>query len=130
MVEWETFAIVAGIISLAGGTVATYYKGVIQKKDEYKTLELAFTELKTRFDIFWKVIEAELPKILIRPTHKETDELLFKMAAHKLSVEENRKLKEMLRKELNETNIDSGRAVSYVLIIARLETLLKDFDKR
>lgn len=115
---------ILALVGVAGGWVANHYRSVIGQNAKIHEIEIAVGDVRTRFDIFWKVIEQELPKILVRPTHKEMDELLYKLAENKISDEEIQKLKEMMREELDQgiSKEDSGRALSYVIMLARLES--------
>lgn len=85
--------------------------------------------MQTRFDIFWKVIEAELPKILVRPTHKDMDELLFKLSEGKMSAEEARKLIEMIDEEIHSGEVlaeNKGQAIGLAIVKARLLSKFKE----
>lgn len=127
--------ILAGLIGF-GVAVATYFRGVIHQNQKIHALELELattkhtlilelTTVKTRFDVFWTVIEKELPKVLIKPHRKDIDELLKKMQSREgLTEQEKMAMKEKMREALNEgiSDVDSGLALGYALLIARIES--------
>ena len=118
-----------GILGIAAGVigmcvaVATYFRGVIAQNAKIHALELDLNTVKTQFNVFWAVIEKELPKVLIKETTPHIDVLLRKMQT-KEGLTENEKitLKGMLQYELDSGigEIDSGRALGYALLIARI----------
>jgi len=139
-----------GILGITGGiialcvAVATYFRGVIQQNQKINaieqetnkrihTLELDLRAVQTRFDVFWAVIEKELPKILIRTDTPDIDNLLRKMEEGTITTEEKQQLKEMMREELTKYNEDDGRneaiRFGYVFIIAGLESELAAQEK-
>lgn len=128
---WITFGIA---IATLLGMVATYFRGVISQnkkiEDYHKDiservhkLELQFNTMDTRFNVFWTVIEKELPKVLIRPHFPEIDALLIKMKHKGLTVSEKEELANKMRTVLEEDedigNVDSGLKLGYALLIAR-----------
>jgi hypothetical protein len=78
----------------------------------------------TKFNVFWSVIEKELPKVLIKPHREDIDQLLKKMQHEGLTEQEKLEMKEKMREALNEgiSNVDSGLALGYALLIARIES--------
>lgn len=118
-----------GIIGIIGGmiglavAVATYFRGVIQQNAKIHTLELDLNTVKTQFNVFWAVIEKELPKVLIKETTPHIDVLLRKMQTKQgLTEDEKITLKNMMQYELDSGigEVDSGRALGYALLIARI----------
>ena len=118
-----------GILGIAGGViglcvaVATYFRGVIQQNAKIHTLELDLNTVKTQFNVFWAVIEKELPKVLIKETTPHIDVLLRKMQSKQgLTEDEKLTLKNMMQYELDSGigEVDSGRALGYALLIARI----------
>lgn len=118
-----------GILGIAAGVigmcvaVATYFRGVIAQNSKIHALELDLNTVKTQFNVFWAVIEKELPKVLIKETTPHIDVLLRKMQT-KEGLTENEKvtLKAMMQYELDNGigEVDSGRALGYALLIARI----------
>lgn len=116
--------ILAGLIGFAAA-VATYFRGVIQQNAKMYALELDLKLMQTRFDVFWTVIEKELPKILIKPHRLDIDKLLRKMQSQEgLTPDERTEMKVKMRNALDEGigEADSGLALGYALLIARIES--------
>lgn len=137
--EFFSLPVIISLVTLfgmVGGFIANHYRSVIGQNqkiydfqvatnERLKVIEVSATELKTRFNVFWAVIEKELPKILIRPTHKEMDELLEKVSERRANDEELEKLKHMMKEELDAglAKEDAGRALAYVMMLARIEAM-------
>lgn len=126
---------IVSLITVISGLAANHYRSVIgqnerihsirvETTEKIRAIEITAVELKARFDVFWNVVEKELPKILIRPTHKEMDELLIKTAKDNITPDEASKLKKMIKDELDSGlgKEDSGKAVGFVLVLAHLES--------
>ena len=94
-------------------------------EDKIHKLDLDLTSTTTRFSVFWTIIEKELPKILIKPHRLDIDMYLIKMKdGYELSHEEKIDMKNKMREALDEgiSNIDSGLALGYALLVARIES--------
>lgn len=126
-----SFADYQGIIGAIGGiiaigvAVATYFRGVIQQNQKIHTLELELNTIKTQFNVFWTVVEKELPKILIKPHREDIDALLRKMQSKEgLTLGEKIIMKDKMKEALNEGigDVDSGLALGYALLIGRIES--------
>ena len=106
--------------------VATYFRGVIQQNAKIHTLELQMNTTETRFNVFWAVIEKELPKVLIKPHQPEIDAYLRRMhRGEKLTEQEKLDMKEKMKRVLDgdiDGNEDSGLKLGYALLIARIES--------
>jgi hypothetical protein len=86
---------VIGIIIIAVGASGAFYK-----------LREKVNEMSVRQDVIWKIFEEQLPKLLVRPTHKEMDELIEKYTAHEATKEEMIALRDLIEAELNDRNTD------------------------
>lgn len=102
------------LISAVGGALAAFL---------YR-LGNRITAIETKFNIFWSVIEQQLPKVLIRPTHEEVDELLRRMMDGSMSETERMRLVTALKNELDKGlhTTDPHKALAYVFLLARLES--------
>jgi hypothetical protein len=128
----STFQDYQGILGLLGGViglavaVATYFRGVIQQNAKIHAIELEMNTIETRFNVFWAVIEKELPKVLIKPHYLDIDELLSKMQKEELTTEDKKRMTERMEQALNEgvSQKDSGLALGYALLIARFKSEL------
>jgi len=146
-VSLESYSAYFGIGSIlaAVGAVATYFRGkmaqdekivkgfkeqdlrLLQIENKVQEIEVKQTVTDTRFNVFWGVIEKELPKILIRPHTPEIDSYLRKMRdGHCLNNEEKRDIIQRMREIIdNPTNMDDKILVSgYIWVIARFESEL------
>jgi len=88
--------IVGGLIGVASA-VAVYFRGIIQQNEKMHDLqksldsmrleqteklhksEMELLTIKTQFNVFWSVIEKELPKVLLKPHRLDIDFFLAKM---------------------------------------------------
>jgi hypothetical protein len=115
--------LVGGLIGIAIA-VSTYFRGVIQQNAKIHSLELDINTVKTQFNVFWAVIEKELPKILIKPHTPEIDRLMRKLHTEGLDCKERDELEVKLRKALEDglANNDSALAMGYIFMIARFES--------
>lgn len=119
MVELETYiGIALGIVAIAG-------IGYNAARSQFKT-EKELTEQKVRVDILWKIFEQELPKLLIRPSHKEMDVLIEKYVEHKATREELEKLRDLIDEELN-TSTDAVTKLKLSFIKPVLEHNIEHF---
>lgn len=98
----ELELILAGIaIASAGGSIVWgYSKGNLKTAERFAKLHTEVSELTVKLNIIWKIFEQELPKLLIRPTHKEMDELIEKYVEHQATKEDLEKLRDMIDEEL------------------------------
>lgn len=88
-----------------------------------KILErLKSVEIKS--DLFWGLVEKELPKILHSPHTPVFDALLEKMESSNLTNDEKIELKQLLKDEVYHMNPDYGKRLVAVLLLARLEQQL------
>jgi hypothetical protein len=126
--------ILGGIIGIAVA-VATYFRGVIQQNQKIHTIELQMNTMDTKFNVFWSVIEKELPKILIRPHTPEIDAYLRKMEKGESLTEDEKvdlikRMREVLDKRDEEQ--DTSLKLGYAFVIARIESELatKEFQQQ
>src|SRR6266540_2185345 len=131
--------IVGGLIGVASA-VAVYFRGIIQQNEKMHDLqksldsmrleqteklhksEMELLTIKTQFNVFWSVIEKELPKVLLKPHRLDIDFFLAKMKeGRELSEEEKEAMKEKMLQALEE-GIPDDMKLGYILIIARVES--------
>lgn len=78
--------------------------------------------LKKQGDLFWGLIEQQMAKALIRPTHIELDRLLERLVrGEELTQDQERRLMEMLRDVVDDKEEVSGvRAMGATILAIRL----------
>ena len=81
-------------------------------------------EVKT--DLFWGLVEKELPRILHSPHTPEFDLLLEKMMADTLNRDEIAELEARLRVEIEFNNPDYGKRLVAILLLARVQQKLSE----
>lgn len=132
---WLNWIITIGTLL---GMVATYFRGVISQNKHIESIKeelferLTDVEKKqittdTRFNVFWTVVEKELPKVLLRLHTPEIDKYLRKIQnGEQLTPEERRNMKDMMRQVLDKTidnpETDTGLKLGYALLLAKLES--------
>jgi hypothetical protein len=122
----EYLPLVSVVISIAG-LLFTYF-GFIQKQQERAiALEKRMTQIETKVDLFWKVVETNVGQLLKSPTHTEKDTLLDKLAHRSLDIPEAEKLRGILTDEMQLQGRSNG-VIAYALIIARLEQVLYELE--
>lgn len=80
--------------------------------------------LETKMDLFWKVIEQNVTRIIKDyPTNLKKDVLLDKMAKRELSLDEAYLLRTILHGE-----IDAGEreTLAHILVLGRIEQIISD----
>lgn len=78
--------------------------------------------LKKQGDLFWGLIEQQMAKALIRPTHIELDRLLERLVrGEELAPDQEHRLVEMLREVVNDKEEIAGvRAMGATILAIRL----------
>lgn len=78
--------------------------------------------VKRQGDLFWGLIEQQMAKALIRPTHIEMDKLLERLVkGEELTPSQEQRLVEMLREVVNDKNEVAGvRAMGATILAIRL----------
>lgn len=106
MAEIETIISIAlGVVAIAtvGYSVAKGQFSAEKKQSEkYQNLSNDVNALSIKVGVIWKIFEEQLPKLLVRPTHIEMDELIEKYVAHEATKEEMMLLSNLMEKELEE----------------------------
>lgn len=82
--------------------------------------------LETKTDLFWKIVETEVAERLKSPAHKRKDDLLDKMKAHSLTLEEAEELAEIVKAEYNNPHERKHIELGYILVIGRLEQIMHE----
>jgi len=103
-------------------------KDVRKEIDEIKRSIEPLPKLAAQSEIFWRIVEKDLSKMLTRPTHKRIDELLKKMEERTLEGAEPEELIGRIRENLNFLD-KTSQFLSY-LVIARLEQLKGEVTQR
>jgi hypothetical protein len=95
-------------------------------------IEKNVTELKTRIDIFWKVLEPHLATIIHSPQHVLRDNLIDKMISSNIQLNELKTLINLLREALKEEqfNPDKGKRFAFAFLLARSCELTFMLEKR
>lgn len=84
--------------------------------------------LETKTEVFWRMAEKQMAKMLKQPTHRRKDDLLDKIIDDvPLTFEEAVELRTILRNE-----IDGARELklTYTFMLGRLEIIIQDLQKR
>lgn len=82
--------------------------------------------IETKLDLFWKVVEQNIPRLLKRPTHKRMDDLLDKMSMGGLNGDHSEAKELILLLEEDLKQQDSTRVLATTLILARLHQLVEN----
>lgn len=80
------------------------------------------TKLETQMSPFWKMLEAELPKLIHSPHTPDLDNLLDKMSKGKLSIGEYRNLRDKLKIEMEDS--DTAKKIAIILLLVRLDQII------
>jgi len=87
------------------------------------------TSLETKTDLFWKIIEGNVVKLLkTYPTNIDKDILLDKLSNGELVITEAERLRTVLSNELENTK--KNNKLAYILVVARLEILLTEIKNK
>ena len=120
MVEIETFiGIALGIVAIAtvGYSIA---KGQFRSEQRHSNtaqkLESELLSIKLKVDVIWRIFEEQLPKLLIRPTHKELDMLIEKYTEHQATREEMIRLRDLIDEELEK---ETDKTITMVILFMK-----------
>lgn len=122
IVDWTQLGIIMGFVTIAGGIVATYFKGVIKSNKDLNALEIKQNErhaetckqlaaIDVKVSVFWTYLESNLPNILKRPIHKQMDQLLDKFKLKIITRAELIELKPLVQALLKEDMITNKEMV-------------------
>lgn len=91
-------------------------------------IDRRLTKVETMIGPFWKMVEDKLPEILHSPdpAHKQMDDLLEKFMKKDITDEELCDLHQLMAAKINSVN--PGRQVQYMLLMARIEQIIKERD--
>jgi hypothetical protein len=116
----ETISVMLSIGALLVAAIGgswTYFCVIVAMRERLATLE-------TKIDVFWRLVEVELPKRLkTYPTHIEKDILLDKLTHRELTLDEAVHLRTILQSEIEGGNKEN-LLIAYVLVIGRLEQII------
>lgn len=110
--------LIAVLVSLAG-ILGKYYKSISSMKER-------LTRLETKMELFWKIVENNVGRLLKSPRQPRKDELLDKLSGNSLNREEAAELKEILEREFAKKGKRSQLSLAYILALGRLEQVLFD----
>lgn len=115
-----TEIVVAVIIAVIGWIII--YVGWISK------LADRLARLETKTDLFWKVVEEKVVDMIRSPTHYFKDLLLSKLQDGTIEEEEAKELRAILDTDFKEEVNNSPKCLAYVLVMARINTILYEFE--
>lgn len=110
---------ILSIISVVVGFVVQYYVVINKLQERLK-------EVEVKSDLFWKIVEKEIPRLLHSPHTPKLDLLLEKMENNKLDLCEAKELVQHLKEERDEMNPDFGKKLAIILLLARLDQKFGD----
>jgi hypothetical protein len=90
--------------------------------------EHRMTDIETKVDLFWGVIEKNVGQLLKSPTHEHKDLLLYKLAHRELTLPEAELLRSILTDEMELRGRENG-VIGFTLVLGRLEGLIYDLKK-
>jgi len=145
-------ALIIALIGVAGA-IATYFRGVISQNkniDQQNRLidqirleqdrkiheiQLTVTVLETRSNVLWKVIENDLPKVLMRPHTPEIDHYMTKIQLKEPLTDDEKRdmirlLREAIDRKVETPDEDAGLRVGYLFMIYKLEGDLEAAEKK
>lgn len=119
MAEIEIIIGLIAIATAAGSLVANYYQGVIKSNERlaksdrghdhrFGLIENEMSSIRVKVDIFWKMLEEHIPKMVIKPTHLHRDELVRKWVAHTITPEEEAELKQLMQQAYDEAFVEKS----------------------
>lgn len=120
MPELEIAISVTSIMLTVIGLLFQYFKVILGLKERMATLE-------TKINLFWSIVEREIPRLLKDPTGLTKDGLLDKFAEHHsngMTLQEMEELTGILECELKEKKMTNTRRIAYALIVGRLKQLI------
>lgn len=111
---------VGGFILSVVGMLYQHFGVIMKLQQQISDVKGEVDSLKVKVEPFWKLVETNLPQLLMHPTSKEKDILLAKMASGDLPLDEAYHLRALLMEDC--ANIANPQlAVARVLVMARLE---------
>lgn len=114
-------------LALAGTAVGLLYQHfgvVVAIREQIAVTRERLTAVETKTDLFWRVVETTIPKMLKSyPTHLDKDVLLDKFSRRELDYEEAARLRTILLCEM-ETVEPNPNTIAYVLVLSRLEQII------
>jgi hypothetical protein len=110
-----------GMICTVLSVAMLYFKSI-------NSIDRRLTRLETKTDLFWGMVEREIPRLLKAPTHLEMDDLLDKMTVSKLTKKDAIRLKDILEKEMDGCNDD--KILACTLLLVRVEQIIMEGSRR
>jgi cell shape-determining protein MreC len=85
--------------------------------------------LETKVDLFWKLVEENVSELLKSPHNLHKDDLLDKLKAKELNLDEARELEQILDSEVRDKALDGGSKLAYILVRGHLGRLITTLEK-
>lgn len=130
MAELSTIISVLSIVSIIVGFVVQHFTVISKLREQmYKcNTELSdrIKEVEVKSNLFWKIVETEIPKIIHSPHTPKLDTLLEKIEKTNLEFHEMKELYYLLKEEKATNSMDTGRKLAISLYIAMLEQKFGD----
>ena len=117
----NSLPIIAIIVSIAG--LLFQYFGMIAGIKE------RLAKIETKVELFWKVVEENIPKLLMRNSTPETDKLVAELTNPEMPETHLSKLKVLLRVELQESK-DKAEILAVIMALGRIEQRLFETKRK
>ena len=86
-------------------------------------------EMKT--GVFWRLVEEHLSTLLKKPIHLELDDLLDKLKAHTLTLDEAYILQRLLDETYLQNEVDhANQRVVAILVMGAVESLIHELERK
>ena len=119
--QLSTILAILSIISIIVGFLIQYFAIITKIKERLREVEI-------KSDLFWKIVETELPRLIHSPHTPELDKLLENFEDNTLNECGAQRLMDILRNE-RDNGVDMGRKLAIVLLMARIEQKFRGFVK-
>jgi hypothetical protein len=93
-----------------------------ENKKKYEIIQDQVTRLEGRYEVFWKVIEPHLARIIHSPQHQRRDELIDKMLVREITQGEMNELFELLQDCAKDCKTD-GIKLAAAMMAARVDDI-------
>jgi len=93
-------------------------KNNCKRLDKMESIDRRLAMMESKYELFWKVIEPHLEKIIHSPAHQERDYLVSKFVNEHLTICELERLATLMEEALEE-NHDLSKSIAFSLLLAR-----------
>ncbi len=93
-------------------------------------LEQRIVSVETKVNLFWKVVETEIPRLLKAPHTEEFDGLLDKFQEKKADYDELKKLKAIIEMDLTDKDGPPGRKLAELLLLPAIQERMQKLDSK